>query len=255
MEPSIIFEDEYLLVLEKPSGITVNKSDTTTGEWTLQDWVEKQGKVSKVLDTSDTFSSFDTFFERTGIVHRLDKETSGILLVAKTKEAFVHLQKQFKERIVKKTYHALVHGTMEPRAGEIKAPLGRLPWNRKRFGVLPGGRESTTRYQVLTNYLSPQSKEQLSFIELQPETGRTHQIRVHVKYMGHPIFSDQLYGGRKTARDDRKVLSRLFLHASEISFTHPVSGKQVSFTSSLPVVLQVFLDKSLVRIAKDENIG
>ena len=197
-------------------------------------------------------------------MHRLDKETSGILLVAKTKDAFENLQKQFKERQVKKTYIALVHGKVESREGEINVPVGRLPWNRKRFGVLAEGREAVTKYKVLTLYSvilsasegsngilrhSPQNdmstngmkNEKLTLLELYPETGRTHQIRVHLKYIGHPIFADPLYAGRKTARNDRKLLARIFLHAAKISFYHPKNEDQLSFESPLPKELNNFL--------------
>ncbi|MDO8461170.1 MAG: RluA family pseudouridine synthase [bacterium] len=260
-EPKVIFEDESLLVLNKPAGITVNKSDTTKGEKTVQDWVDshyvilngvkdpgsndlpagKAGMLNQVQhDNGEERSGFTS---RSGIVHRLDKETSGILLVAKNQEAFENLQQQFKERRVKKVYTALVHGKVVPGDGEIRVPVGRLPWNRKRFGVVAGGREAVTKYHVLSimYHVLDKKKEQLSILELYPETGRTHQIRVHLKHIGHPIFSDSLYAGRKTARDDRKVLSRMFLHASKISFQHPKTEKNISFESSLPGDLDSFL--------------
>jgi len=260
MEPKVIFEDDYILVLDKPAGMIVNRSDTTKGEITVQDWVEKYLKIripkseirnkSKILNSNDQNgfefrdSSFD-FVNRAGIVHRLDKETSGILLVAKTQEAFENLQKQFKERIVKKTYTALAHGKVEPSEGEINVPVGRLPWNRKRFGVMAAGREALTKYRVLSikYYVSGKNREPLSLLELYPQTGRTHQIRVHLQYFHHPIFSDHLYAGRKTGRNDRKILSRIFLHASKISFLHPNDGKLVSFESKLPEELSAFLEK------------
>jgi 23S rRNA pseudouridine1911/1915/1917 synthase len=277
MEPRVIFEDSEVLVLDKPAGMIVNRSDTTVGEKTVQEWVEGYLKVSKVsevpkvskgvrspFDTFDTFPTFDTFLQRAGIIHRLDKGTSGILLVAKTKEAFENLQKQFKERKVKKTYQALVHGEVKIPEGEINVPVGRLPWNRKKFGVMAEGREAVTKYRVLNLYNvilrvsegsheilrhSPQNdrgahdinNEQLTLLEMYPETGRTHQIRVHLKYFGHPIFADPLYGGRKTARNDRKLLSRIFLHAGKISFYHPKDGELVSFESHLPEQLSQFL--------------
>ncbi|MFH1833271.1 MAG: RluA family pseudouridine synthase [Candidatus Levyibacteriota bacterium] len=175
----------------------------------------------------------------------MDKETSGILIVAKTPIAFVNLQAQFKERKVKKIYIALVHGKVEPSVGEIVVPVGRLPWNRKRFGVIAGGREAKTKYRVLRtmNYELSKNKESLTLLELSPETGRTHQIRVHLKYINHPIFSDPLYGGRKVSRNDRKVLPRVFLHAAKISFFHPKTGELISFESELQKELSDFLKK------------
>lgn len=117
----------------------------------------------------------------------------------------------------------MAHGLLEPSEGEINVPIGRLPWNRTHFGVIAGGRESVTNYKVLEiKYLDLGRKgEQLSLVEIYPKTGRTHQIRVHLKHLNHPIFSDPLYAGRKTMNQDRKLLSRMFLHAAKIQFYHP----------------------------------
>jgi len=236
MNITTLYEDEDFLVIDKPAGIVVNKSITTTNLQTVQEWAEKKLDISgnKQADISD-------FYNRGGIVHRLDKETSGILIIAKNVKAFDAIQKQFKDRFVKKTYIALAHGKITPETGEINVPVGRLPWSRKQFGIFPGGRESKTLYKVLMFFLDKTTKEQLTLVELHPQSGRTHQIRVHLKYIGHPIFSDFLYAGRKTARRDRKVLERVFLHASNISFMHPVTGKEVSFESPLPKELKEFL--------------
>ena len=230
----IIYEDDDVLVLDKPAGITVNRSDTTIGEETVQDFVEKWQMANGKWQMDEDEES--DFYKRSGIVHRLDKETSGILLVAKTLPAFENLQKQFKERVIEKTYLALCHGKVVPEIGEINVPVGRLPWNRKKFGVLAGGREAVTKYKVLSiKYLvSGKKEEPMSLLELYPETGRTHQIRVHLKYFNHPIFADFLYAGRKTSRQDRKILKRVFLHAHKISFIHPVTNKQVLLESPLP---------------------
>ena len=220
MQPSILFEDNQILVLDKPSGWIVNESQSARGD-ILQTWLSK---MDYRLAKSREF--------RSGIVHRLDKETSGILLVAKTPEAFGNLQTQFKQRKVQKSYTALVHGKLKPGEGEIVAPVGRLPWRRDRFGIVPGGREATTKYKVLKTYSKEQSEYCL--IEAYPKTGRTHQIRVHLKYLGHPVVADEFYAGRKTARGDRVWCPRLFLHASQIEFSYPGSGKRMSFSSPLP---------------------
>lgn len=235
MEPKIIFEDEFILVIEKPAGITVNTSDTTKGERTIQDWVEQKLKIVPYHPSLDSQldGTISDFYKRGGIVHRLDKETSGLLIIAKNEDSFRNLQMQFKERMVKKTYKALVHGNVVPDSGEIQVPVGRLPWNRKRFGVVAGGREAVTRYRVESKFQNQETKEQLTLLELYPETGRTHQIRVHLKHIGHPIVSDFLYAGRKTMRVDRKQLDRVFLHASTISFTHPSLGEKITFNSPL----------------------
>lgn len=180
----------------------------------------------------------DAFLNRSGIVHRLDKETSGAILVAKNVDAFANLQKQFKEREVEKTYVALAHGRVAPEKGEISVPVGRLEFNRKRFGVVAGGRESLTQYEVISHYENPVTKEELSLVKLYPKTGRTHQIRVHLQYLGHPIFGDELYAGRKQSKGDRKILPRVFLHAATIHFSHPATGEKLQFEAPLPRELE-----------------
>jgi RluA family pseudouridine synthase len=267
-EITIVFEDDDILVINKPAGITVNKADTTKGEQTVQDWSEEYLQMPKQSGGPDwklpaganadpkqrprleatsggqwQIEEGNDFLNRGGIVHRLDKETSGILLLAKNPESFVELQRQFKERIVKKTYRALAHGKVIPGEGEINVPVGRLPWNRRQFGVVAGGREALTRYKVLWTKMNPVIKEELSYVELYPETGRTHQIRVHLKYIGHPIFADFLYAGRKIQRDDRKLLSRVFLHAAKLSLQHPRTHEQCTYEAPLPQELQQVLDE------------
>jgi len=229
MDIKIIYEDDSLLILDKPTGVTVNNSDTTENQETVQDFVAK----SYSNFTNPLLNDDSDFYKRAGIVHRIDKETSGILVVAKTKSAFENLQAQFKERKVDKTYIALVHGHVGLSEGEIAVPVGRLPWNRKKFGVLAGGKEAITKYRILENYKKP-----FTLLELNPKTGRTHQIRVHLKYFNHPIFGDFLYAGRKTSRDDRKFLNRFFLHAAKIIFYHPTTGDRVTFESPVPIELK-----------------
>lgn len=233
---NIIHEDEAILVINKPAAITVNRADTTKNELTVQDQIEDYLKF-KVRGESD-------FYKRAGIVHRIDKETSGILVIAKHEESFINLQSQFKERKIKKTYIALVHGEVSPPQGKISAPVGRLPWNRKRFGVLAGGKESITEYKLILLFelKNKNVNEKLSLLELNPETGRTHQIRVHLKYFNHPIFSDPLYAGRKTSRNDRQMLPRVFLHAKKITFSHPTTNKLIEIESTLPPELNDFLN-------------
>ncbi len=246
METKIIFEDRELLVLDKPAGMIVNRSDTTKGETTLQDFVEDYLKITRSEPKIDKTLSYGEqakldFVNRAGIVHRLDKETSGIILVAKTLDAFLNLQAQFRERKVRKTYIALTHGKIEPEIGEINVAVGRLPWNRKRFGVVSEGRESITKYKVLSIKYLGKDKEPLTLIELYPKSGRTHQIRVHLQYIKHPIFADPLYAGRKTSKNDRKLLPRVFLHASKISFNHPLTNELLNFETPLPEDLNIFL--------------
>lgn len=217
VEPQIIFQDSTILVLNKPSGWVVNDAETTKNLHTVQRFLQKNFDYA-IVKSKDM---------RSGIVHRLDKETSGVLLVAKTKEAFENLQKQFKERRVEKVYVALVHGKVEPKKGVIESNISRNPWNRKKFGVFPGGREAVTKYKVLN--IKHLDGEPYSLLELYPKTGRTHQIRVHLKHIGHPIVSDKTYVGRKTWRHDTKWCPRLFLRAHSISFKHPSTSKKVAF--------------------------
>lgn len=242
MNIEIIYEDKNVLVINKPAGVIVNKAETTIHEVTVQDWAEEYlGINSQELGTKERkkfgdegWNPEDDFYHRGGIVHRLDKETSGILVLAKTPRAFVELQRQFRERIVKKVYHAFAHGEITPGEGEINVPVGRLPWNKKSFGILPGGKESKTLYKVLSVYQFTKTKEKFSYVELYPQSGRTHQIRVHLKYINHPIFADFMYAGRKTSRNDRKILSRVFLHAAKLTFLLPDTKKELTCEAQLP---------------------
>jgi 23S rRNA pseudouridine1911/1915/1917 synthase len=166
----------------------------------------------------------------------LDKETSGCLIIAKTENAFYKLQAEFKDRVVSKKYIALVHGILKSDSGEVDAAVGRLPWRRDRFGVLAGGRQANTFYKVLEQY------KDYSLVKFEPHTGRTHQIRIHAKHLGHAIVSDAFYAGRKTARKDRLWCPRLFLHAGYINFIDPDTEKRVEVNSPLPRELQDVLD-------------
>ncbi len=229
--PKVIYQDESLFVIDKPAGWITNSADTATSQPVLQSWVSRNFEYPLKGNVE----------YREGIVHRLDKETSGVILVAKTKETFSKLQSEFKNRQVEKTYIALLHGKVEPTEGEINAEVGRLPWRRDRFGILPGGRQSSSFYKVLEFF--PAERGGYSLVEFYPKTGRTHQIRIHAKYIGHAIVADEFYAGRKTARNDRKFCSRLFLHAKEIKFIHPVTGEKIEFVSDLPEELEEVLRK------------
>lgn len=234
-EPKVIFENEVLFVINKPSGWIVNEAKTTKDNPVVQTWLKKKLTYPIVKSTK----------ERSGIVHRIDKETSGALLIAKTKKAFQDLQKQFKERKINKTYIGLLHGKLVPEEGSVEVPVGRLPWNRERFGVLPGGRDSFTSYKVKNYY--EKGGETYSLCYFYPKTGRTHQIRIHAKYLHHPIVADNFYAGRKRSRSDRKWCPRLFLHAFVISFSNPTDGKTQNAKVSLPEDLKAAV-ASLSRI-------
>ena len=168
---------------------------------------------------------------RPGIVHRLDKDTSGLMIVAKNERAKLAVQARLKHRQVHKTYLALVHGIPEPREGVIEAPIGRHPQNRKKMAIIAGGRESVTKYRL---------REELgryALLEVEPVTGRTHQIRVHMAATGHPVVGDPVYGRRS------ELVKRQFLHAWKLAFALPLGGRQVEFESPLPVDLRDPLER------------
>ena len=208
------------MVVDKPAGMVVNRAQTTRGQLTLQDWLMKEKQI---------------LIDRAGIVHRLDKETSGVLVVAKSEPVMKALQEQFKRRLVKKTYWCLVHGLVVPKEGRINLPISRNPFNRQRFGVFIGGREAETDYQVLNYYHL--GLEKFSLVEVKPKTGRTHQIRVHFKNLGFPLVADEWYGGRKTSKKDRVWCPRLFLQAMAIELNQQV------FRTSLAIDLEGVLNK------------
>lgn len=242
MDLNIIFEDTEVLVLDKPAGLVVNRSETIKEE-TLQDQLSGYFHLGSSLGVGG----------RAGIVHRLDRETSGLLVCAKTESAYDNLQKQFKERKVKKEYTALCHGVVVDDRGEIDAPIGRIG-SFGEFGIISGGRESKTifgvgcRYKikdsVLENIAEDLNKNQknylkahatdYSFVTLYPKTGRTHQIRVHLKSIGHPVVSDLIYTPAKLLKFDLNWCPRLFLHAKSLEFTHPATKKPIFFESDLP---------------------
>jgi 23S rRNA pseudouridine1911/1915/1917 synthase len=244
----VVFEDDSLIVLDKPAGLVVDKSETQT-ENTLENWLEDYPTAGKNL-------------ERAGIVHRLDKDTSGLILIAKTTEALEKLQQQFQERIVKKEYLALVHGEVL-KSGRIEGAIGRNPANREKFIVIEEGKEATTEYSPVKQLIMPEEKiteifpnfnkiqlrrlftshyPLFTLVACQPQTGRTHQIRVHLKHIGFPIVSDEKYVGKKTYRLDHRWCPRQFLHAAKISFNHPESGKRLEFDSPLPEDLEKALE-------------
>ncbi len=230
MEPKIIYQDESFFIVDKPAGWITNEANTVTTQPVLQKWIRENFDYP-LKDNTDL---------RNGIVHRLDKETSGLVVIAKTARSFEKLQAEFKNREVQKTYIALLHGRVEPTEGKIEAEVGRLPWRRDRFGVLPGGRPSVSEYKLIKFY--PGERGGYSLVEFYPKTGRTHQIRIHAKHIGHAIVADEFYAGRKTARNDRKFCPRLFLHASSIKFLHPATGKEVEFKSDIAADLKSVLE-------------
>ncbi len=223
----IVYEDSDVLVIDKAAGQVVHPAPGhATG--TLVNAI-----LHHVPDLAGVGGEM-----RPGIVHRLDKDTSGLLLVAKNDQAHRALQRQFKERTVHKVYLALLEGTLTPRQGTIEAPIGRDPRQRQRMTVLvqPGSkqaRQATTRYQVHTYF------DEYTLVEAEPLTGRTHQIRVHFQFIGFPLVGDRVYGYRKQRLD----CPRQFLHAQRLGFHLPATGEYVEFFSPLPPDLQAVLDR------------
>ena len=216
--PKIIYQDKFIVAIDKPSGWVTLYSD---GRPTLlQKWLRKEGIVKEEEKKGE-------FKKRTGIIHRLDRDTSGVLLVAKAPTVLATFRRLFKERKIKKEYLALVRGKT-PRKGEIKAPIKR---ERDFWRVAPGGRMAITKFSCL-NYLTNKKGEEFSFLKIRILTGRTHQIRVHFRYLGYPLVGDKIYGSGKES------FPRLFLHAFRLSFFHPFLKRRVTITSPLPEELQ-----------------
>lgn len=238
MDFPILYEDVYLLVINKPSGVVVNRAQSVHSE-TVQDFADaylhlspRPARVKEKTAESIEKDIKEVFSDRSGVAHRIDKETSGCLLIAKTPEVLGLLLTKFRERDMKKTYLAIVHGKMEPKNGQINAPVGRLPWNTERFGIVPNGKDSMTRYNVIKIF--KRVDDWYSLVECSPKTGRTHQIRVHLKYINHPIVGDYLYAGRKTSRDDRVWAPRVMLHAWKLVFDHPITRQVLEIVAPVP---------------------
>ncbi|OGD79703.1 hypothetical protein A2368_03395 [Candidatus Collierbacteria bacterium RIFOXYB1_FULL_49_13] len=219
----IIFEDEFLLVVDKPAGMVVNRAESVESE-TVQDWVEDRFQDSGVRYQED-----ELFKKRSGIAHRLDKETSGCLVVAKTPVVLKELMRQFKDREVEKQYVALVHGKLEPLSGSIRLPIARSQKNRKQRMVYFEGKTAESRWTV-DRYING---GEFSLVSIWPKTGRTHQIRVHMKFLGHTIVGDKLYASENEKKRDELVANRHLLHAKGISFTHPVTKEILRVESEL----------------------
>jgi 23S rRNA pseudouridine1911/1915/1917 synthase len=226
---TIVYQDNDIIVVDKPAGLTVHPApghpSGTLVNALLAACPDLRGPSTRLrTGISGTL--------RPGIVHRLDKDTSGLLVVAKNDRAMRALQAQLKERSVHKTYLALVEGVPSPREGTIEAPIGRNPKNRKKMAIVAGGRESTSRYRIREEI----SGGKYTLLEVEPVTGRTHQIRVHMAAVGHPIVGDAVYGRRS------EVVGRQFLHAWKLGFGMPLGGRQVEFESPLPTDLREALE-------------
>lgn len=220
MDLDIIYEDEDVIVVNKPQGMVVHPSaghpDNTL--------------VNGLMYHTSLAPEESTL--RPGIVHRIDKDTSGLLMVAKNSVARESLMKQLKEKSNIREYLAIVHGNFSEKNGRIDAPLARSPRDRKKQAVVSGGRNAVTNFKVLEQFTD------YSYLSLRLETGRTHQIRVHLKYIEHPVAGDPLYGPKKTLSGNGQ-----FLHAYRLGFIHPRTGKQLEFTVDPPEIFTKTLAK------------
>lgn len=216
---SVVYEDDDLAVVDKPAGLAVHPGAGRPRGTLVNALLSRLGRLSR-LDPS-----------RPGIVHRLDKDTSGLLVVAKTEEAHRALSGQIARRTAQRWYWALLRGEVPWEEHTLSAPIARHPVHRQRMAVVPGGREATTHFRVVERFRG------YTLVECRLLTGRTHQIRVHARHMGYPVAGDPTYGRR-----GELGLARQFLHAWRLAFTHPRTGKPMEFTSPLPADLQQVLD-------------
>ena len=214
MPLQILYEDEYLLALSKPPGLVVHPGSGNLHGTLVNGLVFHCGNIAEVGDAL-----------RPGIVHRLDKDTSGVMLVAKDEKTLRQLADDFKHRRVEKEYLALVYGVMREQQGRIVAPIGRHSVNRQKMAVQEiNGRHAATNWQVIHEF-----DKRFSLLRLRIETGRTHQIRVHMSHLGHPVAGDTVYGGNR----QNQQFPRQMLHASRLVFNHPVTGKSFEIKASL----------------------
>jgi 23S rRNA pseudouridine1911/1915/1917 synthase len=224
---TVVYEDADLLIIDKPAGLVVHPSpghaaDTLVNALLARDAGSAWGGIAGV--------------QRPGIVHRLDRDTSGLLMVARNDAAQASIMAQLKARRVKKTYQALVQGSVSAATGRIEAPIGRDPKHRTKMAVVPDGRPSVTGYRVRERF------DGWTLLELDLVTGRTHQIRVHLDAIGHPVAGDPVYG-TGTSRRGPAGLHRLFLHAWRLELTSPSDGRLIRATAPLPPELDAVLDR------------
>lgn len=226
IELPVLYEDDTCVVIEKPIGLLTHSKGLFNPEATVASWLgAKLAKdpKNKLLDLEKDVATGSPHNPRAGVVHRLDRATSGVMILAKTPDALTWLQKQFAQRKVKKTYMAVIEGQLHPPEAVIDMPIERNPKKPQTFRVGGNGKHAITHYKTID------SNEKYSLVELKPETGRTHQLRVHLNHQHHPIVGDEFYDGHKA--------DRLYLHALSLAITLPNRERRV-FTSELPRAFQ-----------------
>lgn len=222
---TVIYEDDELAVIDKPAGMVVHPGVGNESGTLVNALLAQWPQITEMDDPDD----------RKGIVHRLDKDTSGLLVIAKNAVILADLMAQFQARTVEKTYLALLERTPQTLNGRIDAPIGRDPKQRKRMAVVRDGKEAVTEFEVLdTEFEGGQALVRFHLL-----TGRTHQIRVHAAFIGCPVVGDRVYGFRK----QRTRMKRNFLHAAQLTFDHPITQERLTFESALPVGLQQVMEK------------
>lgn len=237
LEPKIIFEDRDILVIDKPAGLIVHKGAGEGGPILTNWFIKKYSQIQK-LNWSD--------LDRPGIVHRLDKETSGLMILAKSPDILKKLQEQFQGREVTKTYLALALGTIEPAEGQIKTAISRhgKEFQKKTARILSFSWSKGKTRQAITDYRVKKYYNNFSLVEAKILTGRTHQIRVHFQYLGYPLIGDPIYNTKQSKKiSDELNLHRQFLHAWKLEFGHPATGQKLKFSSELPEDLKIVLKK------------
>lgn len=242
MDIKIIYEDSDVLVIDKPAGLIVHEDGITTEE-TVVDWFLKKCPDAKGVGEEGK-SSKGVVLERSGIVHRLDRDTSGVLILAKTAEAFVHLKAQFHDRLVKKEYRAFVYGPVREPWGTIDRPIGRSTRDFRLRSAERGSkglrRDAVTDWELIGT--GRFQNEHFSYLKLSPKTGRTHQLRVHLKAIGKPIVQDALYAAHLIADSNNLALSRLALHAHHLEVTLP-NGERERFMAPVPLEFDVAAER------------
>ncbi len=242
---NIVYEDDEIIVVDKPAGMVVHPAAGISSGTLVNAILSRLYSDEDILDSEvEDLTSISP--QRPGIVHRIDKGTSGLLVVAKTINAYYNLSAQFNEHSINRKYIAVVCGNPKQETGTIIAPIGRSRHNRKKMAVTHiNSREAITHFRVLEYY------DKFSLVEIKLETGRTHQIRVHFSYIGHPIVGDPDYGGQKRALKTQtspivemsiRKLTRQALHAQILGFIHPKTGKYMEFFSPLPEDIQCLID-------------
>lgn len=243
MEPKIVYEDDDILVIDKPAGLLTHRVSKVDDSPTVVSWLlQHYPEVADVYSHDGQDVEWESM--RSGIVHRLDKETSGLMVVAKNQNSFVFLKNLFKERKIQKTYIALVHGHFKNMTGTIEAPIGKYGGKQTTRTVV--GRSFLKEKPAVTDYRVLEEYTDFSLVEASPKTGRTHQIRVHLKSIGHPIVCDKLYSGKKQVCPAE--LGRLFLHAQKLELATP-TGENLTLETDLPPELEAFLR----HLPKSEN--